>query len=131
MWQAMLYSFLSLWRSQKNQLVLKRAGMAADLIEYNALMQLIMTNESSRKKLATLLSILSVFLVIIVYIWFVSYGQWIHWKTNTTWYDQLASSFEHGQVSLEVTPSPALLALHNPYDPAERRPFGNKNYIGD
>jgi len=127
----MFSNFLSLSLLQKNQLALQRAGMAADLIEYNALMQLIMKSESSRKKLATLLSILSVFLVIIVYIWFVSYGQWTHWKTNTSWYDQLASSFEHGQVSLQVTPSPALLALHDPYDPAERRPFGNKNYIGD
>jgi hypothetical protein len=130
-WRAMFSNFLSLSRLQKNQRVLKRAGMAADFIEYNAVMQLIMKSGSSRKKLVALLSILSVFLVIIVYIWFVSYGQWIHWKTNTTWYDQLASSFEHGQVSLQVTPSPVLLALHNPYDPGERKPLGYKNYIGD
>ena len=94
-------------------------------------MQSIASGKSSKNKLAALLSIFSVFLVIIVYVWFVSYGQWTHWKTNTTWYDQLAISFEHGQLSLQVTPSPALLALHDPYDPVERKPLGYNNYIGD
>ncbi len=95
------------------------------------IMQSIASGKSSKNKLAVLLSIFSVFLVIIVYVWFVSYGQWTHWKTNTTWYDQLAISFEHGQLSLQVTPSPALLALHDPYDPVERKPLGYNNYIGD
>jgi len=65
------------------------------------------------------------------YVWFVSYGQWIRWKTNTAWYDQLAASFGHGQLSLGIKPSPELLALHDPYDPGERKPLGYSKYVGD
>ena len=121
-----LSNLLSLAGSRKDQVIRQRFVSSIMRI-----MQLIASGESSRNKLAALLSTFSVFLVIIVYVGFVSYGQWTHWKTNTTWYDQLAISFEHGQLSLQVTPSPALLALRDPYDPAERKPLGYSNYIGD
>ncbi len=121
-----LSNFLTLTGLPKGQVIRQR--FASSIMR---IMQLIASSESSRNKLAALLSIFSVFLVIIIYVWFASYGQWTHWKTNTTWYDQLAISFEHGQLSLQITPSPALLALHDPYDPVERKPLGYSNYIGD
>ncbi len=94
-------------------------------------MQLFDTSGSKRTRLSFVFFILSILLVAIVYVWFVSYGKWHSWKTNTAWYDQLAVSFQHGQLSLGVKPSPALLALHNPYDPGERKPLGYSKYVGD
>jgi hypothetical protein len=47
----------------------------------------------------------------------------MHWPFITSYnayYDQLATGFQHGSLSLEINPSPALLALHDPYDPAVR-----------
>jgi len=58
--------------------------------------------------------------VLTVYAWLVSAGSWTNWPTLTTYYDQLATSFAHGQLSLEAKPDSALLALSNPYDPSER-----------
>ena len=63
---------------------------------------------------------LSILFVLIAYVWFISCGSWTQWPTNTTDYAQLASAFGQGSLSLETKPSPALLALHNPYDPGER-----------
>ncbi len=63
---------------------------------------------------------LSILLVLIAYVWLISCGSWIQWPTTTTDYAQLASAFRHGTLSLETKPSPALLALHDPYDPGER-----------
>ena len=69
---------------------------------------------------AIVFAFLSTLLVLIAYVWFISCGSWIQWPTTTTDYAQLASAFGHGSLSLETKPSPALLALHNPYDPGER-----------
>jgi hypothetical protein len=66
---------------------------------------------------------LSILLVITAYIWFISFGSWVRWPAITNYdgyYNELASAFQHGSLSLEIKPSPALLALHDPYDPTAR-----------
>ena len=64
---------------------------------------------------------LSILFILLIYVWFISFGSWTHWPTLTGYYDQLASSFDHGRLSLDLKPDPALLALANPYNPAARR----------
>ncbi len=61
--------------------------------------------------------------IIIVYVWFVSIGTWTKWPTISDYlnYDQLATAFRDGQLSLEIKPDPGLLALADPYDPVERK----------
>jgi len=63
---------------------------------------------------------LTVLLALVAYVWFISCGLWVEWPNTTNDYTQLASAFQHGSLALEAKPSPALLALHNPYDPGER-----------
>ena len=66
---------------------------------------------------------LSILLVITAYIWFISFGSWVRWPAITnydSYYNELASAFQHGSLSLEIKPGPALLALHDPYDPTAR-----------
>jgi len=66
---------------------------------------------------------LSILLVITAYIWFISFGSWVRWPAITNYdgyYNELASAFQHGSLSLEIKPGPALLALHDPYDPTAR-----------
>ena len=75
--------------------------------------------ESKLKQIHQIVGIFS-FLIILIYLWFVSAGQWIAWPQTTNYYDQIASSFEKGQLFLLATPSSALLALSNPYDPGIR-----------
>lgn len=58
--------------------------------------------------------------VLVVYVFFISAGTWSNWLATSTVYDQIATSLSHGKLSLGVDPSPALLALPNPYDPTER-----------
>jgi hypothetical protein len=65
-------------------------------------------------------SSLIVFLVITAYVWFISFGSWSKWSVISIYYDQLATAFEHGSLSLEIKPNPALLALPDPYDPSAR-----------
>ena len=65
-------------------------------------------------------SALAALLVIVVYVWFVSVGYWTWWPKTTYTYDLLGSAFRGGQLSLQDGPDPALLALQNPYDPAQR-----------
>ncbi len=64
--------------------------------------------------------ILAAVIVLAVYVWFVSVGYWTWWPKTTYTYDLLGSAFRAGQVSLQETPDPALLALPDPYDPAAR-----------
>ena len=73
-----------------------------------------------------LLAILSCLLVVVVYVWFVTSGRWTARPEPmnlyyTSYYDQLATAFRHGQLSLEAQPDPALLALTDPYKPALRK----------
>ena len=67
-----------------------------------------------------LLTIIGMAFVIAIYIWFISFGSWTNWNNTSNYYDQLASAFTHGSLSLEKKVNPALLALENPYNPAER-----------
>jgi len=76
-----------------------------------------MASKSSRVLLTIILCDL---LVLIVYIWLISIGRWTKWPTITSDYDLLATSFQHAQLSLEMKPDAALLALPNPYDPNSR-----------
>lgn len=59
-------------------------------------------------------------LVIVVYVWYVSVGYWTWWPKTTYTYDLLGSALRAGQLSLQQTPDPALLALPDPYDPSAR-----------
>ncbi len=63
---------------------------------------------------------ISILFVLISYLWFGSFGLWNTLPTITTYYDKLATAFADGSLSLEETPDPTLLALANPYNPAER-----------
>ena len=67
-----------------------------------------------------LVTSLGIVLIIIVYAWWISFGSWTTWPTLTNEYDQLASAFDKGSLSLALKPDAALLALANPYDPAAR-----------
>src|SRR5581483_3770760 len=75
----------------------------------------------------------STLLVITIYVWFISAGRWIIWRPTSSYYSQLALSFEDGQLSLEIKPDPALLSLSNPYDPKERKgiPFPSDTSLYD
>ena len=62
----------------------------------------------------------SMLVVITVYVWLISFGSWIKWPATSNYYDQLATAFEHRNLSIETKPSRALLALPDPYDPSAR-----------
>jgi len=70
---------------------------------------------------------LCILFILLIDVWLISFGSWTHWPTLTSSYDQLASSFDHGRLSLDLKPDPALLALANPYDPAARRDLNALN----
>jgi hypothetical protein len=75
---------------------------------------------TSKPHQMTLLIIISIIFVIAGYVWFISFGSWIKWNNTSNYYDQLATAFTHGSLSLEQQVNPALLSLKNPYNPAER-----------
>jgi hypothetical protein len=64
--------------------------------------------------------ILCSILILTLYVWIVSRGTWTQWPTRTTYYDQQAASFAHGQLALAAKPNAALLTLSDPYVPANR-----------
>lgn len=70
-------------------------------------------------KLITGIAIVST-LVLLFYLWLVSLGLWTDFPPSTDYYDLQATAFSHGQLALEVQPDAALLALENPYEPADR-----------
>jgi hypothetical protein len=72
-------------------------------------------------KKSILLSRLAVLFVLIIYLWFISLGPWRSRGHTSDYYSRLTSAFLHGQLSLEQTPDPALLALPNPYDHKARK----------
>jgi len=57
--------------------------------------------------------------VLIVYVWFISLGLWTTWPARSAYYSLLAQGFLKHELSLPVEPSKELLALSNPYDPAQ------------
>lgn len=67
-----------------------------------------------------LLRVVCMTFVIAIYIWFISFGTWTKWNNTSNYYNQLASAFIHGSLSLEKPVNPALLSLKNPYNPSER-----------
>lgn len=58
--------------------------------------------------------------IIFFYLWLVTLGLWKDFPPSTNYYDLQATAFQHGQLALEVQPDPALLALEDPYEPANR-----------
>ncbi|MEP6895913.1 MAG: hypothetical protein ABI986_09935 [Chloroflexota bacterium] len=58
--------------------------------------------------------------VLVVYIWFISLGLWTSWPARSRYYSLLAQGFLNHELSLPLKPSQKLLALPNPYDPAQR-----------
>jgi hypothetical protein len=76
---------------------------------------------SSNPPKASPLIIITILFVIAAYVWFISFGLWTTWHDTTDYYDQLATAFEHGSLSLEKKVEPALLTLANPYNPKERQ----------
>ena len=72
-----------------------------------------------------------VVLVITVYVWFVSVGYWTNWPKTTNYYDMLATSFQHGQLSLEIKVDPVLLAMPDPYNLYVRGALPNFTYLFD
>ncbi len=58
--------------------------------------------------------------VIVLYVWFVSAGTWTTWISPTRYYADLARGFERGHLYLPTKVDPHLLALSDPYDPANR-----------
>jgi hypothetical protein len=87
-------------------------------LESNRIAQYFSTSRSHQANIS--ISIGMIF-VITVYIWFVSFGLWTKWNGTSDYYDQLATAFTHGSLSLEKQVNPALLSLENPYNPAERK----------
>ena len=65
-------------------------------------------------------SFLVVLIVSLIYTWVITTGTWNKWVPYTYYYADLATSFQHGHLYLETMPSPELLALSDPYDPAMR-----------
>jgi hypothetical protein len=74
---------------------------------------------------------LIVLLVIAVYVWFVSVGYWTNWPKTTNYFDMLATSFQHNQLSLQIKVDPALLAMHDPYDIYAREALPHITYLFD
>lgn len=75
---------------------------------------------------AIVLPVICCLVVASVYVGFMTSGSWTAQQNIandyfTTFYDQLATSFLQGHLSLEAKPDPALLALENPYSPEERQ----------
>lgn len=75
---------------------------------------------SSRKNLIILYSFIGISGILVAYVFLISVGTWTNWYTNSTYYDELATSFWQGKLALNQSPEPALLVLSNPYDPELR-----------
>lgn len=65
-------------------------------------------------------------LIFLIYVWFITYGNWTTWNRTTSYYDQLATAFDHGQLNIDLNPGAALLAAPNPYDPTHRPNFNSE-----
>jgi hypothetical protein len=58
--------------------------------------------------------------VAVAYVWFASVGYWVRWPPTSSYFEMQADAFRKGQLHLDVETDPDLLALANPYDPAQR-----------
>jgi hypothetical protein len=61
--------------------------------------------------------------VVLVYVWIASAGTLRSWYCYTAYYDLLADAFLHGRTALPLGPDARLLALPDPYDPEQNRPY--------
>ena len=66
-------------------------------------------------------TIVTCLVVVFIYVWYCSYEQWTSWPTHTLFYDSLGNAFANGNIALEETVNPDILALDNPYDPKQRK----------
>ena len=57
--------------------------------------------------------------ILIFYLWLASAGTWTRFPYTISYHGKLAAAFLHGQLSFLDEPDPALLALRDPYDPAQ------------
>lgn len=85
----------------------------------------------SRLKRVYFLAGLIVLLVITVYVWFVSVGYWTYWPKTTNYFDMLATSFQHHQLSLQLKVDPLLLAMPDPYNIYAREVLPHFTYLFD
>jgi hypothetical protein len=74
-----------------------------------------------RPKVVLSLAACTAVMIVAIYVWFVSAGLWTKWPETTNYYGLLAASLRSGQLSLQITPDPALEALANPYDFSARQ----------
>ena len=86
---------------------------------------------SSKLKRVYFLAGLTGVLIATIYVWFVSAGFWTKWPAATNYYDMLATSFQHGRLSLEIEPNATLLSLPDPYDVQARKSQPDAFYIFD
>ena len=86
---------------------------------------------TSNLKRVYFLAGLIVLLVLTGYVWFISVGYWTYWPKTTNYYDMLASSFQHNQLSLQIKVDPVLLAMPNPYDIYAREALPQVTYLFD
>jgi hypothetical protein len=59
-------------------------------------------------------------LVLLFYFWLTSSGRWSNWQSPTYYYADLAKAFSQGNLYLDYTPDPRLMALPDPYDSETR-----------
>ncbi len=107
-------SNINRWKNGWDRLPIARAlrkARSSRLVGYLA---------DSQDRKASLGAIILGIVIITIYVWFVSVGKWTEWPKTTTYYDQLADAFLHGQTSLMVTPKPDLLNLADPYNYVNR-----------
>ncbi len=57
--------------------------------------------------------------MITAYVFVISAGHIRHWPQYSAYFDLQADAYTHGQLSLLTEPDPRLLALADPYDPAQ------------
>ena len=86
--------------------------------ENNFIGKLIHTNEGRLKLSAIVLNVV----IFLIYFWYASVGKWELTYNEASYYNLLASAFRHGQLALEITPDPALLAFNDEslYEPSNR-----------
>ena len=70
---------------------------------------------------------ISILLVAVAYLWFIRLDE-RDTSLSYNYYSELARSFKQGRLHLTETPSPALLALSNPYDYALRKQAGVEDF---
>ena len=84
-----------------------------------AISSVLLIQRKSKHKALDFAVILAILQCLIIYLWYESAGTMKIGDIWTSYYDLQAQAFLHGQLDLLEKPSPALLALDDPYDPAQ------------